>query len=103
MTDSFKIPEVGTPATLKGYSDRYACTVIQANSRQILVQRDKATRTDDNGISESQTYEYERNPEGEITKFTRRGNGKYVEVGHRIGTGHGLTLGERREYRDPSF
>jgi hypothetical protein len=71
---------------------------------------DRAIRTDSNGLSESQTYTYEPNPNGERHWFRRRKNGTWEEVKlnhktdrYRKTGGLGLRIGEREEYRDPSF
>ena len=73
--------DVGDGATLCLYSDRHACTVIKKTAKTITVQRDKATLdptfkpewivggfaahcTNQN----EQKWNYERDPNGEITK-----------------------------------
>jgi hypothetical protein len=54
-----KKPEVGMGATALMYSDRHAYTIVDVVSEKlILVQRDKATRTDRNGMDEQQSYAY---------------------------------------------
>lgn len=73
---------VGDGATIIMYSDRHACTVIEASEKRVTVQRDKATRTDNNGICDSQSYSYERDPNGATRtarprhlRFARMANG----------------------------
>lgn len=84
-------PSVGDGATIYGYSDRMAYTVIQVspNKKRIWIQRDKATLL--NGFksgaedaltfapggffghtSGTQRYSYEPDPEGEIKVATLR-------------------------------
>jgi len=98
------VPEVGMGATILGWTDRKACTIVEvsASKRSIKVQRDIATRTDDHGASDSQSYNYERDPEGEVREFTLRKNGAYVEKGASM-RGYRLRLGARNEYFDFSF
>jgi hypothetical protein len=98
-------PTVGMGATLCYFSDRHAATVIEVseNGKRIVVQQDKATRTDSNGMSESQTYEYAADPAGAKTTFTLRKNGRWVESGSAMKNGTGLRLGEREEYFDFGF
>lgn len=95
------IPKIGDPATILGWSDRYAATVVWVTSTgsKVIVQRDKATLKAGSIMSECQEYEYERNPESSREVFTRRRDGQYRQRGG----GNGLTIGRREEYRDPSF
>jgi hypothetical protein len=93
-------PKVGDGVTINMYSDRRAGTIIEICSpKKIKVQEDKATRTDSNGMSESQDYSYERNPEGYVSIFTQRKNGMWIESKG----SNGLTIGIRRQYHDFSF
>lgn len=96
------VPEVGMGCTMGIGSDSYAGTIIEVSrtGHRVVVQQDKATRTDNNGMSESQEYSYERNPNGKKDVFTRRRNGRYLGVGT---TYFYLGLGYRRQYQDPSF
>ena len=52
--------KVGDGVTMTLYSDRHACTVIEvsASRKTVKVRRDKPTRTDGNGMSDAQEYEY---------------------------------------------
>lgn len=101
MEHSAGKPEVGLGCTICMYSDRHAATVVEVSKsgRQIVVQRDKATRTDGNGMSDSQSYTYERDPNGAKTRFSLRKNGAWREVKG----GDGLRLGTRDEHYDFSF
>jgi len=108
-------PEVGQGATILHYSDRSAGTVIKVEhkARQtiVTVQEDKATRTDKNGMSETQDYSYEPNPNGPISTFRLNDRGTYDQVRfntktsrfNKVEEGHGLLLGARDAYYDYSF
>jgi hypothetical protein len=110
MTKGAPVPEVGMAATILSWSDRQAGTVVSIEKNIIGVQYDTAIRTDSNGMSEMQEYEYSRNPNGCISYFRQDKTGKFVgvyknpETGRWIkGTSDGLILGTRRQYRDFSF
>lgn len=92
MSDQVK-PIVGMGATMCLYTDRVPYTVIKVVSdRKIIVQADNAKRLDNNGMSESQDYEYTSNPEGEVKVLTFRkdkcwrvmGDTQYFHIGSRI-------------------
>lgn len=57
-------PTVGMGGTLLCYSDREPVTVVEVSpdGKTLWFTHDKATRTDSNGMSESQSYEYETVP-----------------------------------------
>lgn len=108
-------PEVGMAATICGWSDRHAATVVDVfkyrGSILVTVQEDKATRIDKNGFSENQEYTYERNPNGRKSTFKLK-EGRWIAVGPdpitckgwSEGNGYGsLRLGHREEYYDHSF
>jgi hypothetical protein len=102
-------PEVGMAATLLSWTDRHPATVIEVTPTYIVVQEDKAIRTDRNAISECQSYEYERD-EGGNTYFFKRGKNRWLEARWNAETdrlnkidGYGLTLGRRERYYDVSF
>ena len=105
-------PEIGMGATVLSWTDRYAATVTAWDARKgiIIVQADKATRTDLNGMSESQTYAYESNPDGPTYTFRLGPTGIWTEVVWNATTRRWdkvkalrLRLGERRHYHDFSF
>jgi hypothetical protein len=54
-------------------------------------------------MSESQTYEYTRNENGETIVFTLRKNGRWVKKGQSMRNGTSLSIGHRSEYYDYSF
>lgn len=90
-------PEIGMGATKLLYSDRVPFTIIEIPKKDvILIQQDKAIRTDKNGLSESQTYEFKTDPEGLILKVTKK-RGRWISDGSVI------LLGIRMSYRDPHF
>jgi hypothetical protein len=93
-------PTVGDGATINGYSDRQAGTIIEVcTPKKIRVQEDTAKRIDKNGMSESQEYEHSRNPQAVIRTFTLRKSGMWIEAKG----SSGLTIGVRRQYHDFSF
>jgi hypothetical protein len=97
--------EVGMGATICGWSDKHACTVIKVedDGKRVTVQQDKATRTDKNYMSECQEYTYEPDPQGSIYTFTIRKNGRFTQVGSAMGKGMHVYFGGRREWYDYSF
>lgn len=90
-------PKVGVGATICLWTDRKAGTIIKVTKTQIHVREDKATRTDTNGMSESQTYTYEPDPEGSVHIFRK------TNRGWRDRCGSGLSIGVRAQYHDYSF
>jgi hypothetical protein len=97
-------PEVGMAATVIYWTDRAAATIVEVspNGRTVKVTHDKATRTDTNGMSESQEYDYETDWLGPRTAYTLRKNGRWVRRGDSM-NGQGLAIGYRRTYHDYSF
>lgn len=95
------VPSIGMGATVNHWTDRSAVTLIQIthNGKRLVLQEDKATRTDNNGMSESQQYEFERDPNGAIYHATLRKDGTFRVTGStRI-----VHLGNRYKYHDFSF
>lgn len=99
------VPEVGMGATICMFSDRHAVTVIEVNKdkTRVVVQRDKATRTDKNEMSDSQTYSYAPDANGAKETYTLRKSGRWVKQGDSMKNGTGLRLGERSEHFDFGF
>lgn len=93
-------PEVGMGATEISWTDRHAYTVIEIISpRRIRVQEDTSTRTDSNGMSEVQSYDFTPNLTGRIETLTKRKDGTWRVMGsQRV-----FTLGIRMQYHDYSF
>ena len=103
-----------TGATLLSWSDRRAATVVEVFTKgsydYLVVQQDTATRVDKNGMSDAQTYEYTRNPEGSTYTFRIGKKGVFEQVYVNSETGRyvkarvgGLAVGYRNEYYDFSF
>lgn len=91
-------PEVGMGATHMGWTDRYPYTIVwvSASGKTVKVQEDIATRTDMNGMSESQTYDFKPDPTAPIkaVRLTKKG---WVSAGQKF------VLGKRDAYHDYSF
>lgn len=102
---------VGDGATICRWSDRTACTVVEIdrNSGIIAVQEDTAKRVDNNGMSDLQEYEYERNKKGAVHYFKRYKTGwEHVVMNNESrrwnkAKGMDLVVGARRQYYDYSF
>lgn len=93
-------PAVGMGATITMYSDRRPATIVEVRTaKMIIIQEDDATRTDSNGMSECQSYEYTRNPKAPLLIYTQRKDGCWRERG---GT-NGLIIGQRDKYHDFGF
>lgn len=96
--------KVGVGATKLLMSDRYPATVIHVHDENTLVvQMDRYVRSDKNGLSESQDYDYGRNSDGAVYIVTRRKNGRWVTLGESMKHGQRWAIGERSAYQDPSF
>ena len=95
--------KIGDGVTHHVGSDSYPLTVVQIiNERKIVAQKDNYKRTDNNGLSESQTYEFTPNPEGAKVTLTLRKNGRWVEQGEEMRSSS-YSVGERHAYSDASF
>ena len=104
MGNSAKAPEVGMGATILMFTDRHAATVIEVVTPQkIVIQRDEARRVDNNGMSESQEWEFKPNKNAVRETYTKRKNGAWVRAGDPMRNGTRLALGHRSEYYDFSF
>lgn len=100
MSRSAGDAEVGMGATILFWTDRHAGTVtyVSPSGLTCQVREDAVARTDSNGMSECQTYEYTPDPDGRLWTF-RRG----LKGWRGVNKGPGLVLGERRHYHDFSF
>lgn len=107
-------PEVGMGATILCWTDRQAATIMltwnEKGTRFIGVREDTAKRIDKNGLSESQTYEYQPNPDGREYIFRQEKDGRWQQVRQNQETkrwvkvnGEGLRIGSRDHYHDFSF
>ena len=107
------VPQIGDGATILGWSHRWAGTVIalcwskSGQTVYVTVQEDRAIRTDTNGMSESQSYRYERDPNGDVWDIKSRPNGKwtvrYKKDNKLIKSSFGVRFGQRDHYHDYSF
>ena len=97
-------PEVGMGATMLGWTDRHAATIVEvsADGKKVGIVQDKATRIDNNGMSEMQEYDFERGT-GNPSYYTLRKNGKWVAQGQGFKNGSRIVIGARDEYYDFSF
>lgn len=110
-------PDVGMGATILMHSDRHACTIVEVTKNKkgeierICLQRDKAIRTDSNGMSEAQEYKFDVDPLGSKTWFSKNRKGEWVAVYYSETTrrwkktisGRGVFIGKREEYYDYTF
>lgn len=113
------IPVVGMGVTILSWTDRHAGTIHKVTEfggskvwqYEIEVSEDDAKRTDNNGMSECQEYEYTPRPDGyrSIFRFSRK-SGEWVsgrinaETGKfKMVRGNGLIIGKRETYHDFSF
>ena len=103
-------PTVGMGATILCWTDRHPATIVAIVDGILTVQEDNHKRIDSNGMSESQDYEYTRNPTGATYYFRAGKDGKWQEVVKNENTGRwnrsasaGLRIGEREKYHDFSF
>jgi hypothetical protein len=94
-------PRVGMGVTISVGSDSYPATIIQVtlNNRKIVFQYDSYKRTDNNGMSESQTYEFTPDSNGRIECATLRKDGRYRITGGQTP----VHIGSRSAYYDYSF
>jgi hypothetical protein len=93
--------KVGNGATVIFWTDRKAATIIEVSKtgHRVTVQADKAIRTDDHGMSDAQSYRFERDENGATYEATRRKDGSY-----RLKGGDSrVLLGVRDHYHDYSF
>ncbi len=98
-------PAVGLGVTVLGWTDRKAGTIVEVSERGFTVRLDTVRRTDSSGMSDSQSYAYEPNPQGLTYKFRRvtrgRAKGAWREGGRTDGSG--VLVGARDHYHDFSF
>lgn len=80
-------------------TDRKAATIVKVTPTQVHVQEDISTRTDQNGMSESQTYSYAPDPNAPVRIFRKSKSGTYRAPNR----GNGLLIGTRATYHDYSF
>lgn len=100
---SGKAPTVGDGATVLGWTDRTAGTIVAVSpsGKSFTVREDHAIRTDANGMSECQQYRFEPNPEGRTHEFRLTKLGWKVPGSRRGGAS--VLIGERAHYYDYSL
>lgn len=107
-------PVVGMGATMLGWTDRYACTIRNVfnigNKRAVQVSRDRTKVIAGSSHDGTAQYEYETTPDGALTTFAFNGSvweqyqlNEQTKRWNKAKSGRGLRIGERDEYRDPSF
>lgn len=98
-------PEVGMGATECGYTDRHPYEIIEvADDRHIIVRALDYKRTDDNGMSDCQDYEYSSNPENHTAKLflTKKGEWRERYPSGKLGCNR-FFIGRAEKYYDYSF
>lgn len=97
-------PEVGMGVTEMLFSDREPYEIVQVvDDRHLLVRRLDARRTDDNGMSEDQEYEYTSNPQNPTIKLFKTKQGLWRQQhGRSLGINK-FAIGYAEKYRDPCF
>lgn len=93
--------ELGDGVTISLWTDSHACTVVRRTKNTLWAQRDKAIRTDNNGVSDCQEYIYEPDPNGTVyvCHWSEKHAGFFyggTQQGRMISVG-------RHEYYDYSF
>jgi hypothetical protein len=75
MGNNSSVPEIGKGATVLHWTDRHAYEVISVSKdrKKCTIQRYAPERTDNNGMSESQTYDYKKLTDYTIDLVYRRG------------------------------
>lgn len=106
-------PEIGMGVTFLSWTDRHPGTIVEIFKKgayeYIVCQADNYERTDDNGMSEMQSYKYTPNPDAHKVYYRRRNpqecyfgcslneNGRFIKNSNR------LAVGYRERYYDFSF
>jgi hypothetical protein len=105
------IPTVGMGATVLQWTDRSAGTVISIEKNIASVQDDNYVRTDTNGMSDVQDYDFSPNLDGRVRnyRFNKRTD-RWDEVSINKKTGRwikngsqSIIFGRRDHYYDFSF
>jgi hypothetical protein len=110
MTINEPEPTVGMGVTMLSWTDREAGTIVEVNmkKRYIAVTDDHAKRIDNNGMSESQEYEYTSDFNGHRNYYRKDRKGQWRRCFYNenkrlvFGTG-GLIIGRREKYHDFTF
>ncbi len=106
-------PEIGMGATLLSWTDRNPATIVSVFTKgktlYIGVNEDDAVRTDSNGYSESQSYEFSFNTSVYVQYYRKNAKGTWESVYINPETGRfvkgcgSISIGRRDKYWDPSF
>jgi hypothetical protein len=98
-------PEIGMGATFVMWTDREpgTITLVSMDKTKIWVSRDKATRIDNNGMSEMQEYTFERGEDPLGERYTLRKNGHWIAYREPMKDGRRVVIGYRSKYHDYSF
>lgn len=99
-------PTVGLGATILSWSDRHAGTIIEVRADgSFVVQEDNWVRTDTNGMSDAQSYQYTPNPNGSTYTFepVKRGKAKGQIRENGLKGGRSVLVGSRDKHFDFSF
>ncbi len=94
---------VGMAGSISCWTDVHPVTVVAFKGKRVAVQEDNWKVVSGSEFDGSAQYEYSPNPDAPIKWFSKRKNGKYVEVGGSSKGGFRLYLGHRRRYYDPHF
>lgn len=99
MNTASKAPEIGDGVTILHWTDRTAATVVWVSKtgKTVHIQEDNAKRTDSNGMSECQTYEFTRNTDAVVM------HARLTPKGWKIVKGNRILIGRRDAYYDYSF
>jgi hypothetical protein len=107
------LPEIGMGATMLSWTDRNPATIVtvfsKGKTQYVGVNEDDAVRTDSNGYSESQSYEFSFNPHVFIQYYRKTSKGTWEgcyinpETGRFVKGNGSLSIGQRGKYWDPSF
>ena len=92
-------PQVGMGCTVLSWTDRNPATImkVSASGKTFEFTYDEYRRTDDNGFSDHQTYEYKPRPDG--VRYTAR----LTKSGRYKCKGQTVVVGEREKYHDFNF
>jgi len=120
--EKITVPALGMGATVHGWTDSHAATIIKVwpSGKRVTVQRDTARllngfasgepdalRFSPGGFcghtSGAQRWELIPNPKGVTEDYTLRTNGQWVLVGDALRGGTRLTVGKRHHHYDFNF
>lgn len=107
-------PKPGMGATILLWTDRHAATIRNVlrigNKLAVQVTRDLATVVKGSAHDGSAEYEFTTTPDGTLQTFAFNGDkweqyhvNPETKRWNKAKSGRGLRIGERDEYRDPSF